>query len=69
MSAKYKDVYEGWKSDPEGFWAAAAETIDWFKPADKIFDADAGIYGRWFAGAECNTCYNAVDRHCREWQG
>jgi propionyl-CoA synthetase len=22
-----------------------------------------GVYGRWFVGAECNTCYNAVDRH------
>ncbi len=63
MSVKYKDVYEGWKQDPEGFWARAAEKIDWFKPAEKIFDADSGVYGRWFAGAECNTCYNAVDRH------
>ena len=63
MSSSYKDVYEGWQKDPEGFWAAAAEAIDWHKPADKIFDAEAGVYGRWFAGAECNTCYNAVDRH------
>src|SRR5450759_3658708 len=23
----------------------------------------AGIYGRWFTGATCNTCFNAVDRH------
>ncbi|MBO0884961.1 MAG: AMP-binding protein, partial [Mycobacterium sp.] len=23
----------------------------------------AGVYGRWFMGASCNTCYNAVDRH------
>ncbi|PLW75244.1 propionyl-CoA synthetase [Cohaesibacter celericrescens] len=63
MSAEYRKVYEGWKQDPEGFWAAAAEKIDWFKPADKIFDADAGVYGRWFSGAECNTCFNALDRH------
>jgi formamidopyrimidine-DNA glycosylase len=27
------------------------------------FDAEAGVYGRWFVGAECNTCHNAVDRH------
>nr|WP_321455912.1 propionyl-CoA synthetase [uncultured Cohaesibacter sp.] len=63
MGAVYKEVYEGWKQNPEGFWANAAKKISWFKPADKIFDADAGVYGRWFAGAECNTCYNAVDRH------
>ena len=22
-----------------------------------------GLYGRWFAGAVVNTCYNALDRH------
>ena len=63
MSALYKDVYKGWKQDPEGFWGQAAEAISWFKPAEKIFDPQAGIYGRWYAGAECNTCFNAVDRH------
>ena len=69
MSAEYKKVYEGWKQDPEGFWASAAEKISWFKSADKVFDKDAGIYGRWFAGAECNTCYNAVDRHVEAGRG
>ena len=24
---------------------------------------NAGVYGRWFAGGVCNTCWNAVDRH------
>ena len=63
MGSRYREVYQSWKQDPERFWAEAAVAIDWFKPWDKVFDADAGIYGRWFAGAECNTCYNAVDRH------
>ncbi|PWJ85067.1 propionyl-CoA synthetase [Pseudaminobacter salicylatoxidans] len=63
MSSRYREVYQSWKSDPEGFWAEAARDIDWFRPWDKVFDAEAGVYGRWFAGAECNTCHNAVDRH------
>ena len=63
MNSRYRAVYESWKSDPESFWAAAAREIDWFKPWDKVFDGDAGVYGRWFTGAECNTCYNAIDRH------
>lgn len=63
MASSYKEVYEGWKSDPEGFWAKAAEDIDWTKPADKVFDPDEGAYGRWFVGATCNTCYNCIDRH------
>ena len=69
MSAEYKKVYEGWKLNPEGFWAEAAEQIDWFKPADKVFDPEEGVYGRWFVGAECNTCYNAVDRHVKNGRG
>ncbi len=63
MSSRYREVYQSWKSDPEGFWAEAARDIDWFRPWDRVFDAEAGVYGRWFAGAECNTCHNAVDRH------
>ena len=39
------------------------DDIDWSKRWDKVFDAGQGIYGRWFVGAECNTCYNCVDRH------
>jgi propionyl-CoA synthetase len=63
MASRYEEVYEGWKQDPEGFWAKAAENIDWSTPADKVFDPDDGAYGRWFAGATCNTCYNCIDRH------
>src|SRR5262245_53721596 len=63
MNSRYHEIYESWKRDPEGFWAEAAREIDWFKPWDRIFDTDAGVYGRWFSGAECNTCYNALDRH------
>ncbi|HSP25436.1 MAG TPA: propionyl-CoA synthetase, partial [Saliniramus sp.] len=48
---------------PEGFWAEAAREIDWFTQPEKVFDPDSGVYGRWFSGATCNTCYNAVDRH------
>ena len=59
----YREVYQSWKDDPEGFWGRAASAIDWYKPADKVFDPDQGVYGRWFVGAECNTCYNCVDRH------
>ncbi|PVE24583.1 propionyl-CoA synthetase [Microvirga sp. KLBC 81] len=63
--SRYHEVYARWKSDPEGFWREAAQEIDWFRPADKVFDPQAGAYGRWFEGALCNTCYNAVDRHAQ----
>ncbi|MEM6665656.1 MAG: propionyl-CoA synthetase [Pseudomonadota bacterium] len=63
MPSRYQETYDAWRKDPEGFWGNAAEGIDWFKRWDKVFDADAGVYGRWFPGATCNTCYNCVDRH------
>ncbi len=62
-ASRYQEVYARWQRDPEGFWAEAARAIDWYEPPKKIFDASAGIYGRWFTGATCNTCYNALDRH------
>ena len=65
--SNYHNVYESWQNAPEAFWETAAQEIDWFKPADKIFDPDQGVYGRWFAGATCNTCYNAVDRHVEKY--
>jgi propionyl-CoA synthetase len=63
MASSYNEVYADWKRDPEGFWAQAARDLEWDRTWDKVFDAEAGIYGRWFPGALCNTCHNAVDRH------
>ncbi|GAA4121718.1 propionyl-CoA synthetase [Aminobacter aganoensis] len=63
MPSRYHEVYDGWVRNPEAFWAEAAGAIDWFKPWDKVFDAEGGVYGQWFSGAECNTCWNALDRH------
>jgi propionyl-CoA synthetase len=63
VKSRYFEVYERSCRDPEGFWAEAARDIDWYQPASRVFDPGAGVYGRWFVGATCNTCYNAVDRH------
>ena len=61
MDSGYQAIYDGWKADPELFWSKAAQSIDWFTPYDRVFEPDSGAYGRWFAGATTNTCYN--------WQG
>jgi propionyl-CoA synthetase len=67
--SRYHDVYAAWKRDPEAFWAEAAKDIDWSRPWDKVFDPGMGAYGRWFAGAECNTAYNCLDRHVEKGRG
>jgi propionyl-CoA synthetase len=60
---RYKDVYEGWKADPEQFWMQAAEAVDWIrKPSRALDDSKAPFYS-WFGDGVCNTCWNAVDRH------
>ncbi len=65
----YNDVYEGWKSDPEGFWMAAADAIDWDqKPIKALSDLGDNMY-EWFADAKVNTCWNAVDRHVEAGRG
>ena len=63
MASRYHEVYRHWQQDPEGFWAGPAKAVEWFSPARKIFDPDMSVYGQWFAGATCNMCHNAVDRH------
>ena len=63
MASRYHEVYAGWKGDPEGFWAEAAEAIDWFRPWDKVFDPAPASMAAGFPTPLCNTCYNAVDRH------
>src|SRR5215469_11465528 len=67
--SRYHEVYARAHRDPVGFWAEAAADIDWYEPATKVFDPSMGVYGRWFAGASCNTCFNAVDRHVARGRG
>lgn len=59
----YKEIYNGWKNDPESFWMTAADAIDWVKkPSKALFSERAPLY-EWFCDSEVNTCYNAIDRH------
>jgi propionyl-CoA synthetase len=68
-SSRYHEIYARWQRDPQGFWAEAAADIDWFEKPRTAFDPKAGIYGRWFPGGVCNTCFNAVDRHVNAGRG
>jgi propionyl-CoA synthetase len=69
MTSRYAEVYERWRADPLGFWAEAAAGVDWIKPPARVFDEAAGVYGRWFPGATCNACFNALDRHAGAGRG
>jgi len=60
--SRYHEVYQRWKTDPLGFWAAAAAEIDWLEGWREVY-AKVDRLDRWFVGARCNSCWNALDRH------
>lgn len=65
----YKEVYEGWKADPEAFWLEAAKEIDWIDaPTKALHDENAPLY-EWFKDTKLNACWNAVDRHVEGGRG
>ncbi len=66
---RYDEVYRRSLEDPQAFWGAAAEEIDWIKPWDRVLDDSNPPFYRWFAGGELNTCHNALDRHVAAGRG
>jgi len=65
----YRAEYDSWKADPEAWWMNAAQAIDWVTPPTQaLFDRGDHLY-EWFADAEVNTCWNAVDRHVEAGRG
>jgi propionyl-CoA synthetase len=66
MTNRYEAVYRRSIEDPEGFWAEVAEDCRWYRKWDKVLDDSQKPIYRWFSGAVCNTCYNALDLHVDE---
>ena len=60
------DVRTRWRQDPEAFWLAAAELIDWdSSPHIAIDDSQSPIY-RWFPDGRLNAWFPeflSVSRH------
>jgi len=76
ISPRVRSLCRGAAGDPDGFWAAAAAALPWFRPWDAVFDwepdrpDERGRYFRWFTGGRTNLAWNCVDRHVeRGWGG
>ncbi|MCH7915430.1 MAG: propionyl-CoA synthetase [Deltaproteobacteria bacterium] len=65
----FQSVYDRSLSDPDSFWAEAAEDVHWIKHWDKVLDDSNKPFYRWFTGGEVNTCYNALDLHIESGRG
>jgi propionyl-CoA synthetase len=59
MSGACDAAWRHSEADPESFWLAAADAIEWTVPPQTAFDETSG----WFPGASLNTCHNCLDRH------
>ena len=65
----YQDAYRAAIDDPNAFWGAAAELIEWVTPPSVILDDSHPPMYRWFTGGELNTSANALDRHVATGRG
>jgi len=61
-------VYERAAADLEGFWAAEAEHLDWYKGWDRVLEWEPP-FAKWFVGGQINVAYNCLDRHVEAGRG
>ncbi|HEV8420228.1 MAG TPA: AMP-binding protein, partial [Actinomycetota bacterium] len=60
---------EDCRTDPDGFWAAAAAELPWFRTWDQVFEWARPTF-RWFIGGRTNLAHNCLDHHvARGWGG
>jgi len=66
---EYHKIYERSVKDPDGFWAEAAEQLDWENRWDKVcVDDFANAKHEWFVGGKLNVSYNCLDRHLNSYR-
>ena len=58
-----EEAYARAEEDPEGFWAEAAERLDWGQRWDQVLDWSNPPFAKWFVGGTLNAAVNCVDRH------
>src|SRR5688500_12779545 len=54
--------------DPQAFWAAEAEELEWFQKWDKVLDDSNKPFFKWFTGAKVNIVHNCIDRHLKTYR-
>ena len=62
----YDDFYSQSIANPEEFWAAQANEIDWFTKPTQILSTDETGYPQWYRDGILNACYLALDKHIND---
>jgi acetyl-CoA synthetase len=60
---QYEQAIKQGETDLEGYWAEAAQELDWFKKWDRVLDDSNKPFFKWFVNGQCNIVHNALDRH------
>jgi acetyl-CoA synthetase len=55
-------IYDEAATDPEGYWAKQAATLEWFTPWNRVLEWTPP-HVKWFTGGTINVAVNCVDRH------
>ena len=61
-------VYARADADPEAYWAAWAERLDWSRRWDRVLEWEPP-YAKWFVGGKLNASHNCLDRHVQAGRG
>jgi acetyl-CoA synthetase len=64
--AEYRAMYKRSIEDPDGFWADAAQRVDWIKPFTTVKNtsfAYPDVSIKWFEDGTLNVSANCIDRH------
>ena len=63
-----ESIYREAEADPEAFWAAQAERLEWSRRWDRVLDWKPP-FARWFVGGKLNASVNCLDRHLANGRG
>jgi acetyl-CoA synthetase len=74
LTPDFDALCEAAAADPEGYWEARAQELEWAAPWTQVLDWKPAQDGqppsvKWFVGAKCNITLNALDRHVRDGRG
>ncbi|MFV8369046.1 acetate--CoA ligase [Flavobacterium sp. LB2R40] len=66
---KYEEIYTQSINQPEKFWAAQADAIEWYSKPKTILSKDKNGYPLWYNDGELNICYLTLDKHVQDGHG
>ena len=66
---QYREMYKKSVDNPEEFWRAQGQKLEWFKTFTKVKDVSfvtPNVSIKWFEDGVLNASVNCIDRHLKE---